>query len=83
MTTAPSLIPTLLPEGEGLIVPLTSGEGSRARGNSKKDELTLAIKTLADTAKQFVTVYASQQAQIVRLAKRVEEPEKANKISSN
>lgn len=45
--------------------------------NSKKDELTIAIKALADTAKQFVNVYANQQAQIVTLAKRVEELEKA------
>jgi hypothetical protein len=46
--------------------------------NSKKDELTIAVKTLADTAKQLVSVYAKQQAQIAKLAKRVEELEKDN-----
>jgi len=45
--------------------------------NSKKDELTIAVKALADTARQLVSVYAKQQAQIARLAKRVEELEKA------
>ena len=45
--------------------------------NSKKDELTIAVKALADTAKQLVSVYANQQAQIAKLAKRVEELEKA------
>jgi len=47
--------------------------------NSKKDELTIAVKSLADTAKQLVSVYAKQQAQIAKLAKRVEELEKAEK----
>jgi len=45
--------------------------------NSKKDELTIAVKALADTAKQLVSVYASQQAQIAKLAKRVGELEQA------
>ena len=45
--------------------------------NSRKDELTIAVKALADTAKQLVSVYARQQAKIVGLAKRVEELEKA------
>jgi len=45
--------------------------------NSKKDELTIAVKGLADTAKQLVSVYAKQQTQIAKLAKRVEEMEKA------
>ena len=45
--------------------------------NSKKDELTIAVKALADTTKQLVNVYANQQAQIAKLAKRVEELEKA------
>jgi len=45
--------------------------------NSKKDELTIAVKALADTAKQLVSVYAKQQGQIAKLAKRVEELEKA------
>ena len=44
--------------------------------NSKKDELTIAVKALADTTKQLVSVYAGQQAQIAKLAKRVEELEK-------
>ena len=44
--------------------------------NSKKDELTIAVKALADTAKQLVRVYAQQQAQIVKLAKQVEEMKK-------
>jgi hypothetical protein len=43
--------------------------------NSKKDELTIAVKALADTAKQLVSVYAKQQAQIAKLARRVEELE--------
>jgi cell division protein FtsB len=44
--------------------------------NSKKDELTIAVKALADTAKQLVGTYANQQAQIAKLTKRVEELEK-------
>jgi hypothetical protein len=47
--------------------------------NSKKDELTIAVKTLADTAKQLVGVYANQQAQIAKLAKKVEELESNTK----
>ncbi len=47
--------------------------------NSKKDELTIAVKGLADTAKQLVSVYAKQQAQITKLAKRVEELENASR----
>jgi hypothetical protein len=35
------------------------------------------VKALADTARQLVSVYASQQTQIAKLAKRVEELEKA------
>ena len=46
--------------------------------NGKKDELTIAIKALADTAKQLANSYAQQQAQIAKLAKRVEELEKAD-----
>ncbi len=45
--------------------------------NSKKDELTIAVKGLADTAKQLVSVYARQQAQMEKLAKKVAELEKA------
>jgi hypothetical protein len=44
--------------------------------NSKKDELTIAVKALADTTKQLVSVYANQQAEIAKLAKRVQELEK-------
>ena len=47
--------------------------------NSKKDELTIAVKALADTARQLVSVYAGQQGQIAKLAKRVQELEKAKK----
>jgi cytochrome c551/c552 len=39
--------------------------------------VTIAVKMLADTAKQLASVYAGQQAQIVKLAKRVEELETA------
>ncbi len=45
--------------------------------NAQKDELTTAVKALADTAKQLVGVYAKQQTQIARLDKRVQELEKA------
>ena len=44
--------------------------------NSKKDDLTIAVKGLADTAKQLVRVYAQQQEHIAKLAQRVEELEK-------
>jgi len=44
--------------------------------NAQKDELTTAVKLLADTAKQLVSVYAKQQTQIARLAKRLQELEK-------
>jgi hypothetical protein len=47
--------------------------------NVQKDELTIAIKSLAETAKQLVSVYAQQQAQIIQLAKKVEELEKGKK----
>jgi hypothetical protein len=46
--------------------------------NAKKDELTIAIKALADTAKQLVSVYGNQQAQIAKLAKQVDVLEKLN-----
>jgi hypothetical protein len=46
--------------------------------NSRKDELTIAVKALADTAKQLVSVYAKQQVQIEMLAKKVEELEKTH-----
>ena len=44
--------------------------------NAKKDDLTIAVNGLADTAKQLVRVYAQQQEHIAKLAKRVEELEK-------
>jgi hypothetical protein len=44
--------------------------------NSKKDELTIAVKALADTTKQLFSVYANQQEEIAKLAKRIEELEK-------
>jgi len=47
--------------------------------NSKKDELTIAVKSLADTARQLVSVYAKQQAQITQLSKKVVELEKGKK----
>ena len=47
--------------------------------NATKDELTTAVKSLADTAKQLVSVYAKQQAQIEQLAKKVEELENEKK----
>ena len=43
--------------------------------NSKKDDLTIAVKGLADTAKQLVRAYAQQQAVIEKLGKRVKELE--------
>lgn len=47
--------------------------------NATKDELTIAVKALADTAKQLVSVYTKQQIQIAQLAKKVEELEKGKK----
>ena len=44
--------------------------------NATKDDLTIAVKGLADTAKQLVRVYAQQQNQITKLSKRLEELEK-------
>lgn len=42
-----------------------------------KNILKLTPFVLADTSKQLVSVYAKQQAQIAKLAKQVEELEKA------
>ena len=47
--------------------------------NSKKDDLTIAVKGLADTAKQLVRAYAQQQATIEKLGKRVKELEEKDK----
>lgn len=46
--------------------------------NAKKDELTIAVKTLADTAKQLVRAYGNQQAQIAKLSEQVQRLEKIN-----
>lgn len=43
--------------------------------NSKKDELTIAVKALADTSKQLVRAYAGQASAIQKLQKRVQELE--------
>lgn len=47
--------------------------------NSKKDELTIAVKNLADTSKQLVRAYAGQAAAIQKLQKRVKELEDKSK----
>ena len=47
--------------------------------NAKKDDLTIAVKGLADTAKQLVRAYAQQQQVIARLVKRVKELEEKPK----
>jgi len=50
--------------------------------NAKKDDLTIATKNLADTAKQLVRAYAEQTAVIAKLQQRVraleEKPEAGN-----
>ena len=43
--------------------------------NAKKDDLTIAVKGLADTAKQLVRAYAQQQQVIAKLAERVKKLE--------
>ena len=43
--------------------------------NSKKDELTIAIKGLADTTKQLVRSYAQQAAAIQKLNEKVKQLE--------
>jgi len=43
--------------------------------NTKKDELTIAVKGLADTAKQLVRAYAQQAAVIDKLQRKVKELE--------
>jgi hypothetical protein len=47
--------------------------------NTKKDELTIATKALADTTKQLVRAYAQQAAAIAKLQKRVEDLEGKSK----
>ena len=44
--------------------------------NAQKDEFTIAVKALADTARQLVNAYSGQQGQIAKLVQRVEELEK-------
>ena len=46
--------------------------------NPWKDDLTIAVKALAHTAKQLVSAYSRQQALFAKLAKRMEELEKQN-----
>jgi hypothetical protein len=50
--------------------------------NSKKDDLTIAVKNLADTAKQLVRTYAEQTTVIAKLQQRVkaleEKPDAGN-----
>lgn len=43
--------------------------------NGKKDELTIAVKGLADTAKQLVRTYAQQAAVIQKLQRKIKELE--------
>lgn len=47
--------------------------------NAKKDELTIAVKGLADTAKQLVRAYSQQAAVIEKLARRVKDLEEKAK----
>jgi hypothetical protein len=46
--------------------------------NTKKDELTIATKALADTARQLVRAYAQQAEMIQKLTERVRELEGKN-----
>ena len=46
--------------------------------NPWKDDLTIAVKALAHTAKQLVSAYSRQQALFAKLFKRMEELEKQN-----
>lgn len=47
--------------------------------NAKKDELTIAIKGLTDTAKQLVRAYSDHAQAIVKLQQRVKELEEKQK----
>lgn len=47
--------------------------------NSKKDELTIAMKSLSDITRQLANVYAKQQVQITQLSQQVAELEKSKK----
>lgn len=43
--------------------------------NTKKDELTIAVKGLSDTAKQLVRAYRQQTAVIQKLQRKIQELE--------
>jgi len=47
--------------------------------NSKKDELTIAMKQLTDTTKQLVRAYGEHTSTIVMLKKNIEEFEEVKK----
>lgn len=47
--------------------------------NAKKDELTIAIKGLTDTAKQLVRAYSEHAQAIVKLQQRIKELEEKQK----
>jgi hypothetical protein len=47
--------------------------------NGKKDDLTIAVKGLADTTKQLARAYGQQAAVIEKLARRVKDLEEKNK----
>jgi hypothetical protein len=47
--------------------------------NAKKDDLTIAIKGLADTAKQLVRAYAGHAMEIEKLQRRIKELEEKAK----
>lgn len=49
--------------------------------NGKKDELTIAIKSMTDLTKQLVRVYAEQAQTIQKLAERVKTLE--DKVTEN
>lgn len=49
--------------------------------NAKKDELTIAIKGLTDTAKQLVRAYSEHAQAIVKLQQRIKELEEKQKAA--
>jgi hypothetical protein len=46
MTVSPSLIPTLLPEGEGPCIPLPAGEGLRVKEITWHDEFAMNYENI-------------------------------------
>lgn len=50
--------------------------------NAKKDELTIAIKSLTDTSKQLVRAYAEHAQAIVKLQQRIKTLEEKSKEKS-